>query len=926
MIRMKEKAFGFSLLILLCLFPPPSVSQASTLPEKISKILVQFPAPGPAEKASLAAEIFNLGGDGIEEICRRLSPPGKADDSLARYALEAAGTQAMRPGGERDRDLYARSVIKSLESASDPEVKIFLIGRLQQTGGPECIKSLGGLLLDPKLAQPAVQALLAIRAPGTDRALIKALGRSDRTDTAILLLALGELRTRAAAGRIITYAFSQDPGVREAALCALANLGDPHTEFLLSRIDIASSPRERAAAASRYLIFARRLHEDGHKDDALRISRSLLEKLTGPDESPMRCAALTLLTQIRGRDALSDLIEAMDASDPAFRERALDLALELPGEEATARWTAKAPQVSPEANEQIIRMLGRRADRTALGFIKEGLKSTEMAIRIAAIEAVSRLQGSEITAELTSLWRSAGRDEAEALKKAFLSFPSENAVPQAVRAFDDASPAAKAAIIEILGQRQAKEHAGIVLAATGSEDGDIRKRALSALESVVRGEDLQQVIHLLREAEEPLAITSFQNALAASALQLADPEKRTDLIIENMKRAKGRERVSLLRPLSRVGGEKALRAVVVETRSADPQVRSVAIYTLSNWKEFKAAGELIKIARAESSAAGRKYVYISLQGYIRLAAESKIPDEQKLVFMRDALTIAREPAEMNVVLDGLGKIRSAESLRLIAPFFETPAIKERAAWSAVACALPSPGAEGLAGLETAQILKRAAQFISGEYDRERVERYANSLLIRDGFVALFNGKDLSGWKGLVKDPPARAKMTPEELRSEQKEADEDMERHWQVIDGMLVFDGQGQSICTAEDYRDFELFVDWKIEPQGDSGIYLRGSPQVQIWDPAQGPEGSGGLYNNKTGPAKPLRPADNPVGAWNSFSIRMAGERVTVRLNGALVVDDVVMENYWERDKPIYPAGQIELQAHSTPLHFKNIYIRKIE
>jgi hypothetical protein len=167
-------------------------------------------------------------------------------------------------------------------------------------------------------------------------------------------------------------------------------------------------------------------------------------------------------------------------------------------------------------------------------------------------------------------------------------------------------------------------------------------------------------------------------------------------------------------------------------------------------------------------------------------------------------------------------------------------------------------------------------------------------------------------------------MSPDELKKEQKAADESMRRHWRVVDGTLFFDGRGESLCSADDFADFELFVDWKIESGGDSGIYLRGSPQVQIWDPAQWPEGSGGLYNNKTGPAKPLLPADNAVGEWNTFFIRMSGDRVTVHLNGRLVVDDAVMENYWERDKPIYPRGQIELQAHNTPLYFRNIYIRK--
>ena len=90
-----------------------------------------------------------------------------------------------------------------------------------------------------------------------------------------------------------------------------------------------------------------------------------------------------------------------------------------------------------------------------------------------------------------------------------------------------------------------------------------------------------------------------------------------------------------------------------------------------------------------------------------------------------------------------------------------------------------------------------------------------------GFAALWNGKDLTGWKGLVADPPARAKMTPEQLAKAQEKADQVMREHWRVVDGALVYDGKGTSLCTAKDYGDFEMYVDWKISPRGDSGIYL---------------------------------------------------------------------------------------------------------
>ena len=199
----------------------------------------------------------------------------------------------------------------------------------------------------------------------------------------------------------------------------------------------------------------------------------------------------------------------------------------------------------------------------------------------------------------------------------------------------------------------------------------------------------------------------------------------------------------------------------------------------------------------------------------------------------------------------------------------------------------------------------------------------------EGFVALFNGKDLTGWKGLVADPEKRARMSREQLAQAQAKADEDMRAHWKVVDGVLHFDGKGRSLCTAKDYGDFEMLVDWKIEKGGDSGIYLRGSPQVQIWDTANrlvgAQVGSGGLYNNKKNPSKPDKVADNPVGQWNTFRITMVGERVTVLLNDELVVDNVIMENYWNRDKPIYPTGQIELQNHGNFLYFRNIYIREI-
>ena len=213
----------------------------------------------------------------------------------------------------------------------------------------------------------------------------------------------------------------------------------------------------------------------------------------------------------------------------------------------------------------------------------------------------------------------------------------------------------------------------------------------------------------------------------------------------------------------------------------------------------------------------------------------------------------------------------------------------------------------------------------------------------EGFVALFNGKDLDGWKGLLKpgksadpavpgnldNPYMKAKLTPEQLAAAQAEADENMRQNWRVEDGVMVFSGKGRSICTAKDYANFEMYVDWKILPNGDSGVYVRETPQIQIWDPSSKPAGgvgSGGLYNNKNNPSKPTEKADKPIGEWNRFWIKMVGDKVTIKLNDVLVVDNVTLENYWDRTKPLLEKGNIQLQNHGNTLWFKNVYIKELQ
>jgi len=205
-----------------------------------------------------------------------------------------------------------------------------------------------------------------------------------------------------------------------------------------------------------------------------------------------------------------------------------------------------------------------------------------------------------------------------------------------------------------------------------------------------------------------------------------------------------------------------------------------------------------------------------------------------------------------------------------------------------------------------------------------------------GFTALFNGTDLAGWRGGdTFDHRKWLDMPAAEREAKDKEWTADMRKHWSVEDGELVNDGHGKYATTEKDYGDFELFVEYRTVPKADSGIYLRGCPQVQIWDYTEkekfnlgADKGSGGLWNNSPGaPGKdPLVLADKPFGEWNKFRILMVGARVSVWLNDKQVVDHALLENYYDRKKPVPARGPIELQTHGNEIRWRNVFLREID
>ncbi len=639
--------------------------------------------------------------------------------------------------------------------------------------------------------------------------------------------------------------------------------------------------------------------------------------------------ALLIYVSFHGADAMKELKKAAENADKSYRNAAIRSALTIPGEEIIRKWIEYYPKATPQAKSEIIAMLGDRGDKTALPLVTSSLSGTDKSVRCEAAGALTKIDGSKAVPSLIEYLKTfADTEDQEAAKKALKSVSGEKEIALLKPVLKEGSEAARKSVIELMAWNKGNEYFSQVLSYTSSGDANVRSAAFKALADLAGPGNQTDLIGLIFDARSKDYVPDVQAALASAAGKIADPEKRSEVILKSLQdRTTGKEMI--IPVLAKTGGREALATVLKEFENGNPEMRDVCFKTLTSWQDYNASSALFEIC-----ASGNKtFEAPAFEGYAKQIRAASLPDEEKLLLFRKIMPYALSPARKNEILTELGKLKTYQILFFVANYLDDPSVSSEAANAAMHIALPSVSSKaGMYGNLVRDILTKAVSKLTGpesEYNRELINKYLAVMPPDEGFKSMFNGKDLTGWQGLVGTPLTRARMRAVDLERMQAEANVMVPANWSVKDGCIWFNGKGENLCSVVEYGDFEMLVDWKISKDGDSGIYLRGTPQVQIWDTSRtdagAQVGSGGLYNNQINPSKPLKVADNPVGDWNTFRIVMIGEKVSVWLNGELVVDNVTMENYWDRKIPIFPKGPIELQAHGTDLGFRDIYIREI-
>ena len=927
---MKNKITIIGILFLVfCSIPNINGQINRTLETTVTDILAQLPTNDLNHSDKLMEEIIGLEIDGILEFCNRLVPLGTGDDTQVRFALHSL---AIYSGGKQSNisdNIVENTFIKAIEGATDIEVKTFLIERLVFCGSNTSVTKLSKYLLNEKLYKSVLAVFTSVGTPDAAKTILSATKNVNSNMQPEFIDALGKLRYEPAVDLLHELARNNSIEIQQKSLMALAEIALESSETtIFNATKKVHFNLDKSEAILAYIHYGRRLSENGNKILSTKVGETIMKNCTSEKQLHYRSTAVYLLRENEGSTYTKSLIKETQHQNEKYREAVLDAASQGITSDEVLKWVKAYKKSSDEAKPQIIRMLSKRHepevfDKCILSAVKDNIED----IRISGIKALAYQDKSKaFPLLLESLKKATSIQEFDAIEGTLLRVCNVEDSETLAKNLNTTNDKGKVVLVNVLSARNAKEQFNKVISLLDSSNEKVTTAVYTALPSIANSNDLPKLIELLNTADGSQNIKNVQQAIIY-VLDNSDTDN-SKVVFDAYSTGK---KEKILPVLPAIKSNSSLGLVVASLNSGSDEGKMIAIETLTNWRNNDALPFLFQIGSTSKSGELRSAAF---NGYLSQIPKSTYPDDQKLLLVKKLMPYSSNDTEKRQIINRAGNIKTFLSLIFVSKYIETKVLENTASYAAIRIALPTPGVKnGLSGDVVREIVTKSRNTLSGpgsEYTKIDANEFLDNMSNEKGFVSIFNGKDLTGWEGLVKNPIERGKMSQRSLKNAQAKANAQMLKDWFVKDGLIGFKGEGyNNICTIKDYGDFEMIVDWKITNGGDSGIYLRGTPQVQIWDIARvdvgAQVGSGGLYNNQQYQSKPMQVVDNPINDWNTFRIKMVGERVTVHLNGVLVTNNVILENYWDRKLPIFTKEAIELQAHGEDLGFRNIYVREI-
>ena len=697
--------------------------------DSLSEALAQMPAKDSRAESALATKLIAGGAPAVKDLCARVVPLGTEgkEDTAVRYAVTALVRHVGRPGGEADRAAFVRGLGDALSTATDAEVQAFLINRLQEVGRDDAVPALAKALADDRLAPHAAAALEQIATPAAVDALNKALAAATSGARLSIVKSLGQVRSAGSVEEIAKSLNSEDAQLKSTAAWALANLGSDRAADVLGAYVKQGPPFRRAEALSWMLLSARRQAESGRVDDCVRTCRTVMGYVNDGTAGPnVAGAALHVLAKAQGEAALTEILDAAVSEHPQYRNAALDAALTIPGPATTTRVVERLTRgASPGVKVDLLHFLARRNDPAALPAVHRAVRDEDASVRVAALTALVSLDREQAIAALIDRITTDTPAVTKPTTEMLSRISGDKPLAAAAEALPTAPPRARVALLELLAVRGARAQRDAVLKQAADADDSVRVAALRALEKLAAEGDAPRLVDLTVAARDSSEESAALRAAVAAASQSPDPDRRADPFLAALAGATGPKRGVLERGLARLGGRRALDAVLADVKSADPAVREGAVRAVAEWQDAAAIAPLLDLARSEPDPALQ---VTALRGAVQVIKAAKLSDADKAAAYAQAMSAAKRPEERKMILGALGNEKGQPYFELASTALEQPDLGAEAALATIKTALPpARNQPGLKGPKVTEALKRAIPLCPDANLKSEAERYVKVL-------------------------------------------------------------------------------------------------------------------------------------------------------------------------------------------------------
>lgn len=577
-------------------------------------------------------------------------------------------------GNKPESDKYI-AVLKSEAELKDKSDACRELGRV---GTKEAIPVLAALLADEKLSHMARYGLEPIPDPAVDDAFRAALPKVSGRVKIGVITSLGFRRDVKAIEPLAALLKDADAQVASAAAVALGWIGTPEAKKAIEAVLTTAPEAIQAGVYDGALKCADVLMQEGKAAEAI----ALFDQIRGKQFPPhIRLAGTRGAILARGEAGIPLMVETIRGDDPNLFNAVLRVALELKGPKVTAALADELAKAPAHRQTALIETLCIRGDAAAGPAVVGLVKSTDKAVKIKAIQGVSRLKEASAVPLLLQLTADADGQIADAAKASLVTIPGAEADKAilSILAKDDA--ASKRAGIDLVARRRVLDAVPALQKLAGDADEGIRQDAIKALGDLVSAEQIGVLIDLLNQAKSAQDIEAATTALSAVATRADDAA--ADKLIAALAKAQPPQRRALIRALGAMRGPKVLAAVRGALKDTDPQVVDAAVRAICDWPGKDVAADLLAIAKDSENGTHR---VLALRSYTKLTKERGMQPAQKLQMCKEMLALAKKDPEKKVVLSALSDVQHPESLKMVMSMYDEAGVREEAGAAAVTIA------------------------------------------------------------------------------------------------------------------------------------------------------------------------------------------------------------------------------------------------